>query len=294
MRKIFLFILLFFTTFSVFADNTLKLTVSNESVNIGEVFQLNFTIESTWSVSLWDVSVSWIDTFNNLWTSNSQNFVMINWDTKTSSTYSLSLEAVVPWEYEIGPAKAVINGTEFISNTVKLHVWSIKASSSGIQKNEKESAIPNDVQKWIFPKIDFSKLVIYFWLICFFILFFYVLKIFFSQGKTTQIKKVKEEKEDISFNEYMKQQLHLLKKNIGKYDDKEFFERFNFLIRLYVGNTYSIDGVETKTLSELTSVIAWTPLASLFNESYILEYSSRTQVDLEKKEIYIRDFLKLL
>lgn len=301
MKKIFLFILLFFSTLSVFADTTLKLSSSSEKVNIGEPFQLTFTIESTWSIALWDISIAGIERFNNLWTTQSQNFVIINGETKSSYSYSISLEWTTVWTYEIGPAKITINNEELISNTVQINVWSGKISSSS--DDTKDEVLTStgdtiqelhDVPKWVFQKINFSKLFVYLGLISFFVLFFYILKTFLSKKEVTVIKEAEETKEETPFNEYIKKELLLLKNNMNEYDNKEFFERFNVLVRLYIGNVYSIDGVESKTLSELTSVIAWTPLASLFNESYILEYSSKNPLTLEQKETYIRDFLKFL
>lgn len=289
MKKILLIIFLLIIPLWVFADNTLKLSVSSEKVKVGEAFQLTFTIESTWSIDLWEVEVAWITMFNNLWTSKSQNFVMINGETKTSYSYSLSLEWITQWTFEIGPVKATVNNLALTSNTVQVTVWNEVQTSTGNTNQEL-----HDVPKWVFQKINFSKFFVYLWLISFFVLFFFVLKIFFLKKEDTEAEKYQEIKEEIPFNEYIKNELLLLKKNIAVYNDKEFFERFNTLIRLYIGNFYAIESAWTKTLSELSSVITWTPLASLFNGSYIVEYASKSQVNLEQKEAYIRDFLKLL
>lgn len=289
MKKILLIIFLLIIPVWVFADNTLKLSLSSQQVNIGEVFQLTFTIESTWSVDLWEVEIAWINMFNNLWTSQSQNFVMINGETKTSYSYSLSLEWITQWTFEIWPVSATINNLVLTSNTVQVTVGKQELTSTGNTTPEL-----HDVPKWVFQKINFSKFFVYLWLISFFVLFFYVLKMLFWKKESTEVEKTEKIKEEVVFNEYLRNELLLLKKNIVVYNDKEFFERFNALIRLYIGNVYSIDGVESKTLSELSSVISWTPLASLFNGSYIIEYSSKSQINIDQKEIYIRDFLKLL
>lgn len=289
MKKIILYILLFFIPVWVFADNTLKLSASSEKVKIGEAFQLTFTIESTGSVDIWKVEVDWITLFNNLWTSKYQNFVMMNGETKISYSYSLSLEWITQWTFVVWPVKATINNLVFTSNTVQVTVGNEELISTGSTTSKL-----HDVPKWVFQKINFSKFFIYLWLISFFVLFFFLLKIFFWKKENREDEKNEEIKEEIPFNEYIKNELLLLKKNTAVYNDKEFFERFNTLIRLYIGNAYSIENVWSRTLSELSSVIVWTSLASLFNESYIIEYSSTSQVEIEQKRAYIRDFLKLL
>ena len=153
MKKIGLFLVLF-SVFICHAQTGFKVQASKTTVEVGETFQLIYTInyKSAFSnLSAEEIVFPSFNFFNELGTSQSSSVSIINNKTTAEITYIKTLQATKKGVFTFGSAKIV--GKKIKSNSIKITVIPSQNSPTPPQigtKNEKN--LPQTFVKWIIEK----------------------------------------------------------------------------------------------------------------------------------------------
>lgn len=266
-NTIFILISIFIFSISYWFD--WKISVDSENIDINNPISLNISIDSTWSTNLNIKEIKWIENFDILSKTSSNNISIINWETKNNYSQSFVLQAKKDWEFVIGPAQIEENWKIISTNTVKIKVsWEkIKMLSPNINNinwfdnnldktfdSFFENAVPNlqnqEVKEFNnsrysnnFEKKDKNRNYILYilWLIISFliIIIIYISRKSFEKIKELENKisktKIQEENKEISYPEI---------------DDKDFSEKIEEILKIKI-ETFLDTKIENKTYTEI-------------------------------------------
>ena len=314
MRKIFIkklyilailfwIIILFWNILHIYAESSVNMSTSELKVAIWGDFDLNIEIKSDSDKWINITSLSWLDNFNKLSTQSSESFQMINWKLSFWRNIKYTLRALTEGDFTIWPIiindwiKEVTSGivnisvlefNKFQKNNTILNNGNIQNNkvSSDIDEEEDINKIIkkediNSVRYFTMFYKDFIYIPIYifiFLLIVYLILSKYTSKITFKK-KNNHIKKE-------NHNLILKNKLLKLSKELNHLNENEFYWKLNILFKKYFENIW-IKEIFNLTLKELKEKGIKNNILNLFEESYYLEFSSKTSnIDTRKKIIH--------
>ncbi len=250
--KIIIFFIIFTILHSKWYAINIEINSEKNKVNVGETFNLNINIE-------WDLSednklkkISWIENFNIISKSQSQQssskLVIINWKQKRKSKniYSImySLQAIKEGVFTIWPIEINNSWTKISSLPLKIEVFWEKNIEEKINiKTEKNKDDFIYKQKKIIKNI----IIVSFIIALLIGIYFY----FKNKWKINKIKSLlkKEEKKEVIKNPNPK------KTNYPKIEEKDFIYKLEKIFKNKLENKYKIKNVKNKTYIDILSEI---------------------------------------
>jgi len=146
-------------------NKDIKFTASSEKVvEAGEVFQLQYSLNDN-AENFTPSSFKDFDVSAGPFTSSSSSIQIINGKTtrKVSNSYTYQISCSTPGTYTISPAEAIVDGTTYKSNSLKIKVIGEVSNnkSANVTKNNSKKKDKIDTSKEIFLKTSYSKTNVY-------------------------------------------------------------------------------------------------------------------------------------
>lgn len=299
MKKILLLSFLFTFLFSNVNAETwnldqVKLSTDETNISIWQNFSLNLSIPITNQADIWDISVVWLEKFQNFWTSSSFKYENINWSQKWSYDMHINLKPTDFWKFIIWPASIKVGDKILKSNTVEIEVtwvnsnWNPKMATWVLTNTwNLEMKDINDI-KWPKSFFNFSFWFIPIFLVfLFFIGFYYLLKYYFMWKEEKNMNKEVEIKREKSKTDYFKDKLKHIEKNIETYDKSEFFALINDFLREFLEYKW-LNHARNMTFKELESHknLIDLDLFRIIKDTYFYEFmEEEDEWKIDKKEI---------
>ncbi len=307
--KIFFWIILFFVTGLAFGFD-IDFQVDKTEVDLLD--KINLNIKVTWTGSMDQIEISWIDGFSVVWKSQSRAVSIINNITETSVEMRVQLMPTLVWEYELWPV-ALVSWVEKIKwdKTFKIKVtdskksWSFNSfqnnTGSLIDEDNDNKIVIYDVDKesenvqeklnnnntnvwtWSIKDInDIDWVKSRFWKISFifiivalfFIVFYFVLKYILSQKGENKKEETIIVEEKIDMKDMFKSKLNRLKNKSNDLDKTEFYAVLNMLFREFFEYLWEKKATK-KTFKELENTgLNDKKIFDLFRRSYFNEFNN--------------------
>ena len=283
-----LLVLLLLTYSYASAETSVVISWDTENLEFGDNFNINVDIEtdSTWSLEI--VNIDWLNSFQTLWQQSSKNINVINWERLNTFKLWISLVASNTWTYVIWPAKLQIGDKIILSNVLNITINNEvlnNLNNSKIKYENKDKLInnsDNDI-RWIQdPNSRFYNFILLQLFIIFLLIWVYIYYAFFLNKKS---KSIPNEKNTIlTKKKKIIKWLLKLKKNIDAYSKSNFYELLNSYFREYFEILW-IRNSDKLTLSEIKELDLNKSLISLFEKSYLNEFSNKKDLIKEKIEL---------
>ena len=283
-----LLVLLLLTYSYASAETSVVISWDTENLEFGDNFNINVDIEtdSTWSLEI--VNIDWLNSFQTLWQQSSKNINVINWERLNTFKLWISLVASNTWTYVIWPVKLQIGDKIILSNILNITINNEvlnNLNNSKIKYENKDKLInnsDNDI-RWIQdPNSRFYNFILLQLFIIFLLIWVYIYYAFFLNKKS---KSIPNEKNTIlTKKKKIIKWLLKLKKNIDAYSKSNFYELLNSYFREYFEILW-IRNSDKLTLSEIKELDLNKSLISLFEKSYLNEFSNKKDLIKEKIEL---------
>jgi len=271
---LFIFIVLFISSMlNVFAFEA-SLTLDKEKVDINDYINMKVEINSLSWWQIWITSIEWIDNFNIISQSQSQNssnsIIIVNGKTqskvKTILNLNLVLKAKNKWEYNIWPAILKRDKEEVKTNIVKVTVsWdklfinnnhlNINQVNPGVKKEKSPIVIPEDTTINTYNNIKQKKFndnkTLYLFLLVIILIW---LGGYFFRNYYKNNKKQKE------FNSIVENHIDFEEKPskiiYPELVDNDFIFKISNILKDKLWKKYKIQWVSNKTFSEILDYIS--------------------------------------
>lgn len=286
MKKTFLFItLLLLSAWQVFSAN-LVLESETSRVELWERFDIYIDVQRDDAESVDSLTIAWIEDFTILGQSTQERFVSINGEVQTQTKLLFTLQGKQSWEFELWPARATTWSWEISSNILSIQVWSVDAVSAD------ESLWDTDDILDIFEETSHkTSLKWYPLLVVLFFVVFYFLISKLLHKKDAIVPEMTQQVE--SQNDILIWKLKKLKRNAWKQEKSEFYGSYNELVRVFLSSA-GYKNTDKMTLKEIKTLdISNTDILSLFEQSYIREFDSKTETIDQRKQL-VDDFIAQL
>lgn len=177
--------------------------------------------------------------------------------------------------------------------------------NSDLDKNSKDLNTLDNKEKMIEdlnpvkePLSYFYLNYIFIWfLVALFLTIFYVflLKYLRSKKEVKNIKKSNSKTKKLDEN-YVKNELYILKEEYSKISKSEFYEKINSLFRIYFEEKWFFwaKNMTEKELKKSKKMKWFDDFFDLFKYSYYLEFSNDSENDLDNRKKILKSFIKLL
>ena len=283
-----LLVLLLLTYSYASAETSVVISWDTENLEFGDNFNINVDIEtdSTWSLEI--VNIDWLNSFQTLWQQSSKNINVINWERLNTFKLWISLVASNTWTYVIWPAKLQIGDKIILSNVLNITINNEvlnNLNNSKIKYENKDKLInnsDNDI-RWIQdPNSRFYNFILLQLFIIFLLIWVYIYYAFFLNKKSKSIHNDKDA--ILTKKKKIIKWLLKLKKNIDTYGKSNFYELLNSYFREYFEILW-IRNSDKLTLSEIKKLDLNKSLISLFEKSYLNEFSNKKDLIKEKIEL---------
>jgi|SaaInlStandDraft_7_1057024.scaffolds.fasta_scaffold03536_6 hypothetical protein len=283
-----LLVLLLLTYSYASAETSVVISWDTENLEFGDNFNINVDIEtdSTWSLEI--VNIDWLNSFQTLWQQSSKNINVINWERLNTFKLWISLVASNTWTYVIWPAKLQIGDKIILSNVLNITINNEvlnNLNNSKIKYENKDKLInnsDNDI-RWIQdPNSRFYNFILLQLFIIFLLIWVYIYYAFFLNKKSKSIHNDKDA--ILTKKKKIIKWLLKLKKNIDAYSKSNFYELLNSYFREYFEILW-IRNSDKLTLSEIKELDLNKSLISLFEKSYLNEFSNKKDLIKEKIEL---------
>ena len=283
-----LLVLLLLTYSYASAETSVVISWDTENLEFGDNFNINVDIEtdSTWSLEI--VNIDWLNSFQTLWQQSSKNINVINWERLNTFKLWISLVASNTWTYVIWPAKLQIGDKIILSNVLNITINNEvlnNLNNSKIKYENKDKLInnsDNDI-RWIQdPNSRFYNFILLQLFIIFLLIWVYIYYAFFLNKKSKSIHNDKDA--ILTKKKKIIKWLLKLKKNIDTYGKSNFYELLNSYFREYFEILW-IRNSDKLTLSEIKELDLNKSLISLFEKSYLNEFSNKKDLIKEKIEL---------
>ncbi len=284
---IFIWLIIFFIS-KIFAFNA-SLQLNKSEININDYVNLRVEISSTQWWEIWIIDIKWLDNFDLISQSQSQNsstnIVSVNWkiqnETKTTINLDLTLKPKVKWEFTLWPATLEWNWWEVLTNSVKIKVWwdslfvnsnQNKINNLWIQNNpQKDIKIEtyNDIEKRNFDNNDDLYLLLIILLITWIWLYLLnknnpnlLVKILWNKkenwSKKENWNKDKDKDKDKEYIESNNKKINfenIEKINYPEINDSNFIQKIDIILREKIKNNYGVKNIKKLTFDEILEII---------------------------------------
>lgn len=273
MRKkinIFIFLTLILNSIYLVSAFNAKLSFDDSEININD--NLNFRIsidsENWWEINIKEIK--WIEKFDVIWTSQSQNsyskFVVINWKTesKTEIIFNVdyTLKAKETWDFQIWPAIINYWTWEYQTNVVNVKVsWTkmfLNNSRPKTQNNIKKTRNLIDENNYQFDEekgINYYFILLSFWFLIIIWTLYLIIKKYYDKilaFVNENILKIKPEKKEEPKINFEVQKKEIIYPDINDYS---FSEKIDFIFKEKLTNKYWIKNISKKTYDEILAVV---------------------------------------
>lgn len=301
MRRIIIFITVFFLFIvKSFAFNW-SFDVSSEEVLPWETFSVNITIEGTWSIDISSLSITWIENFSLRGKSEQSSIQIVNGVSNITKQYSIILEPQMVGDFELGPVFLWEDEEVFIDKVLPIKVgtgkeevqkdfWTEIISATG----GKDGNGLNDIKE--LKSENENKNIIFFLLffLIFLIIFYYLLKSFFIFWEKKEQGWKEKEKESEGKKRDFESEIKQLKRRQAHLSREDFYETFHILLCDYFEEKYKIIWVWAMTYEEIKKKknIFGDEFLSLFKEVYFTLFDEKREDESEKRKSLLDDFLE--
>lgn len=283
MKKILICILLFFP-FSVFAENSVNLLLSQSQVELGEVFELQLSVTFDSTAEIPAVTIPGIEKFNVFSSSQWETLRQVNDDFERTWKLTLALEPKSTGEFTLGPVVISIDGEQYSSEEKILTVGTMQTElSEDTSENTPWESLPEGIKKTPFQIPYFTIL-----LLVFIGVFYFLIHRFLLSQKSQQIPEPQKIQETLSYPSLLKE----LKSQIPTLSDKDFFSQLHHIVRLYIQNQEKYSYAMKATLAEITPHIKNSDMLRIFTDSYMKEFSGK-KISQKEKETLVDSYIKL-
>lgn len=295
MFKSFFGILILFFVSSLYADESISLSVANNNIELYESFELRLSVE--WDIS-WEIEVPWIENFEVVSQERRSEFRNIQGTSLQKQYYTLVLRATKVWNYTLWPIEIMWENTSLIDDEIETiqvqDSFSLQRNKnwSSIEKNqESEEKIEMEELKGLREK-GFPFLLVFSVLVVFFIIFFFLLALIFKKKEKIpaqiQTQKIIKDQQGLS-EKYIEIFQKLWEQNLDL-STEEFFREFHSAIRNFLDES-GYKGAKYASLQQLQKYPS--KLISVMTETYNYEFSKK-ELSQEIKKKKIQNLIKIL
>lgn len=320
MKKIILFFITFFISIStVFTDNTVDISISENSVNLWDNINLQINVSSDSNSSIEIVQINWIEKFKQISQSQSRQVQIINWKSNSVHTLNLGLYPISTGSYILWPVSVQFWDDLVHSDPLEIIVEAeniprIQENNKNTDNNNLDEKKQNNTSDWNEKKLnnledihtvkkidlqfsDFKfKWIIYFWLFIIFIIIFYIFLLKVLENRKDTQKKLQNKQDKIDKAQKKIENIYsdvlTLSDKAEEYSQEEFYAQLNNLFRRYFLYIW-IDKADKKTLTELKSDNIDSKIFDIFSMSYMYEFSNQHDSLSDRKQITMNFMLYL-
>ena len=333
MKKIIIFLITFFLSIStLFAENTVEISVSNKTVQTWENINLQININSDIQGNIEITEINGIDNFDQVSQSQSKQVQIINWNSSSIHTLNLWLQANNTGSYILWPVSVQFWDELIHSDPIEVYVEDLNIpridkkeqininlenknnlNSEKKSENNSNNNLLSDVEEKSdnhnnmtdihgvkkldinFSSFQYTGVIYWIIIILFFIIFYlFLLKVLSHKKISDNNKKLLQEGIDRKKQEIddINNELLLLSDKSEEYSQEEFYTQLNDLFRRYFLYIH-INNADKKTLTELQKENIDSKLLDIFSTSYMFEFSTKQDSLSERKQIIMNFMLYL-